>query len=296
MNNTKASIRTMKAATSLTPNEFVAVRALFCEAWFSYETCRKVTLNGNERLRKYGGGRRSKLKTIDDKLFFILFWFKVYPTLDIMARIFGISQPQAHYWTRRLTPVLELVMKKKCVLPARQLTTMAEVMKIVPDIAFIVDGTERPICRPTSGMKKKACYSGRKKRYAEKNIIAVQNRKVVLLGKTYPGSYHDKKCIDLAKWKFDGNSTILADSGFEGYKCGGVVITHKKKRKGFTKLDRRNNRKLSKKRIVVEHVIAGIKRSRIASDILRIRTPKLSDKLMLIACGLHNFRTQFRAV
>ena len=145
-------------------------------------------------------------------------------------------------------------------------------------------------------MRKKSCYSGRKKRYAIKNIIAVQNRNVVLLGKTCPGSHHDKKCIDNERWSFPTSAIILADSGFEGYKTTGVVITHKKKRKGFTKRDKRSNLALSKKRIVVEHVISGIKRSRIASDILRVRTPQLSDKIMLVACGLHNFRTQSRAI
>ena len=288
--------RSMKAATGLTSREFDNLSSLVCDAWYRHELSHKFTLSGDERSRKFGGGRRSKLNTADNKLFFIIFRFKVYPTLDIMARIFGISQPQAHYWTKRLTPVLELVMKKKCLLPARQLTTMEEVIAIVPDIYFIIDDTERPICRPTNGMRKKACYSGRKKRYAVKNIIAVQNRNVVLLGKTCLGSHHDKKCIDNEHWSFPTSSTILADSGFEGYKNTGVVITHKKKRKGFTKLDKRNNRALSKKRIVVEHVISGIKRSRIASDILRVRTPQLSDKIMLIACGLHNFRTQSRAI
>ena len=200
--------RSMKAATGLTSREFDNLSSLFCDAWYSHESSRKFTLAGNERSRKFGGGRRSELKTTDDKLFFILFWFKVYPTLDIMARIFGISQPQAHYWTKRLTPVLELVMKKKCLLPARQLTTMEEVIAIVPDIHFIIDGTERPICRPTNGMRKKACYSGRKKRYAVKNIIAVQNRNVVLLGKTCHGSHHDKKCIDNERWSFPTSSTI----------------------------------------------------------------------------------------
>ena len=188
--------RSMKAATGLTSVEFNNLSNLFCDAWYSHESSRKLTLAGNERCRKFGGGRRSKLKTTNDKLFFILFWFKVYPTLDIMARIFGMSQPQAHYWSKRLTPVLELVMGMKCLLPARYLSTMEEVIAIVPDIHFIVDGTERPICRPTNGMRKKAYYSGRKKRYSIKNIIAVQNRDVVLLGKTCPGSHHDKKCID----------------------------------------------------------------------------------------------------
>jgi len=39
--------------------------------------------------------------------------------------------------------------------------------------------------------------------------------------------------LDNERWSFPTNSTILADSGFEGYKNTGVVITHKKNQKGF---------------------------------------------------------------
>lgn len=51
---------------------------------------------------------------------------------------------------------------------------------------------------------------------------------------------------------------------------------------------------LSSMRVVVENVIAGIKRCRIVKDILRLTTPGSSDQVLEIACGLHNFRTQWR--
>ena len=99
-----------------------------------------------------------------------------------------------------------------------------------PSLTFIVDGTERPVRRPKHGIRRKALYSGRKKRHAVKNIIAVRDRRVVLLGKTRPGSWHDKKCIDREKWAFPHGSNVLADSGFAGYtQPDSKVITPKRK-------------------------------------------------------------------
>jgi hypothetical protein len=50
----------------------------------------------------------------------------------------------------------------------------------------------------------------------------------------------------------------------------------------------------SSARVVVEHVIAGVKRCRIVEDVLRLTTPGISDVVMEIACGLHNLRVSCR--
>lgn len=47
-------------------------------------------------------------------------------------------------------------------------------------------------------------------------------------------------------------------------------------------------------RVVVEHVIAGVKRCRIVKDILRLTKQGISDRVMEIACGLHNLRVSCR--
>ena len=58
--------------------------------------------------------------------------------------------------------------------------------------------------------------------------------------------------------------------------------------------DRLRNRLISSARIVVEHVIAGVKRCRIVKDVLRLTKAGISDRVMEIACGLHNLRVSCR--
>jgi len=62
----------------------------------------------------------------------------------------------------------------------------------------------------------------------------------------------------------------------------------------LTDKEKENNRKLSKVRVKVEHAISGIKRSRTVKDILRSIKDGFSDLVMVIACGLHNFRVDHR--
>ena len=54
------------------------------------------------------------------------------------------------------------------------------------------------------------------------------------------------------------------------------------------------NRLFSSVRVVVEHVIAGVKRCRIVKDVLRLTTKGISDVVMEIACSLHNLRVSCR--
>ena len=47
-------------------------------------------------------------------------------------------------------------------------------------------------------------------------------------------------------------------------------------------------------RIIVEHVFAGVKRCRIVKDTYRNLREGYEDLVMEIACGLRNFRQEFR--
>jgi hypothetical protein len=50
----------------------------------------------------------------------------------------------------------------------------------------------------------------------------------------------------------------------------------------------------SSARVVVEHTISGVKRCRIVKDVLRLTKEGISDRVMEIACGLHNLRVRCR--
>ncbi len=54
------------------------------------------------------------------------------------------------------------------------------------------------------------------------------------------------------------------------------------------------NSLISGVRVVVEHVIAGVKRCRMVRDVLRLTQEGMSDVVMEIACGLHNLRVSCR--
>ena len=61
------------------------------------------------RHRRPGGGAKGVLSTPEDKLVFLLFYFRQYPTQEVLAFLFGFSQGQACQWIHRLTPIVTVM-------------------------------------------------------------------------------------------------------------------------------------------------------------------------------------------
>ena len=121
--------------------------------------------------------------------------------------------------------------------------------------------------------------------------------KVVYLGPTVAGKTHDKKAADGAQIEYPTNATLDKDTGFQGYEPAGVLTQQPQKKPQGRELsvaDRFLNRLISSARVVVENVIAGVKRCRIVKDVLRLTTAGIADLVMEIACGLHNLRVSCR--
>jgi hypothetical protein len=112
------------------------------------------------------------------------------------------------------------------------------------------------------------------------------------LSQTYEGKRHDKKIADEENPTYPEDIGVYQDTGFQGYAPDGVkTFQPQKKPKGkeLTPEQKEHNRLISRIRIVIEHIIAGIKRCRIVKDIFRNTKEKYDDLVMEIACGLHNF-------
>lgn len=138
-----------------------------------------------------------------------------------------------------------------------------------------------------------------KKRHTDKNVLVVDEatQQVCYLSPTHPGQVHDKRIADEAALQFPPGSQLTQDSGLQGYAPTGVhVIQLKKAMRGHPlhTLDYIANRFKARARILIEHVLAGVKRCRIVKDVLRNTKPDFSDQVMQIACALHNLRTDFR--
>ena len=100
---------------------------------------------------------------IEDKLLFLLFYFKVYPLQAVLARIFGMSQGRANAWIYTLTPILETALGEVQCLPERAPQSLAQVLALCVAVDFMIAGTERPSHRPTDPIEHKDPYSGKKK-------------------------------------------------------------------------------------------------------------------------------------
>ena len=138
-----------------------------------------------------------------------------------------------------------------------------------------------------------------KKRHTDKNVLVVDEdtHQVRYLSPTHPGQDHDKHIVDAAGLQFAPGTQLLGDSAFQGYAPLGVLATHLKKAfRGhpLSTLDRIANHFKARARILVEHIIASIKRCRMVKDVLRNTRAHISDHVICLACGLHNLRTDFR--
>jgi len=54
---------------------------------------------------------------MEDKLMFILFYFKIYPLQEVMAFLFDTSQCRVNEWIRQLSTVLRMTLGKTQVYP-----------------------------------------------------------------------------------------------------------------------------------------------------------------------------------
>lgn len=125
------------------------------------------------------------------------------------------------------------------------------------------------------------------------NILCTPDRRILWLSKTYDGHVHDKKIADEQTLKLPDGVTLWQDTGFLGHSPKNVKIkmpTKKPRGKELTEAQKEENKRISSFRIIVEHAIGGAKRCRIVKERLRCRKFGFDDLVMLIACGLHNFR------
>ncbi len=106
------------------------------------------------------GGRPDRFKTSREKLFFILFFLKNYPTYDVLGIQFGIHRSCAFRKVNHYMQALKIALKNSGALPAESIN---ELNKRLPGVELvIVDGTEQRKNRPKNKERQKNYYSGKK--------------------------------------------------------------------------------------------------------------------------------------
>lgn len=262
------------------------------------EVARQAELDAKRsspRVRRFGGGRTGRLNSPDQRLLFILVYLRHYPTQEIMGIIFGLSQESVCEHVGFLMEVLQKTLDRELVLPKRPKDGGLWLISHVPGLEYMIDGFDRPRQRPQNAELQKTCYSGKKKRHTIKNtlVIDAKTKIAVALGRTHPGSRHDKTMIDDDRLEFPKNSKHLRDTGYQGLSLqNSIGVQPKKKTRGskLSEWDKFNNRCISMERVSIEHVIRGIKINRIAKEVLRNYRQGADDLVVELATGMYNYR------
>jgi hypothetical protein len=246
---------------------------------------RKARPRPNRR-RRPGAGRKHALG-MADRLLLTLVYYRTYITQEFLGALFGIDKGTACRTIQALALLLAGVFR----IPERK-------VRIEPDemAEAFVDATEQPIHRPKR--RQRRSYSGKKKRHTVKHQVVVlrkrkprgrrgQKRKVRIasVSPAARGKVHDKKLYDRSRVQLPAGARGYGDLGYQGTD---LQVPKRRPPKGrLSRRAKRGNRRLSRKRIVVEHGIGKMKIWRIASD--RYRNPRRRHTVMMKnVAGLHN--------
>lgn len=251
-----------------------------------------------KRLRVPGGGRKPAFKTDRQKLFFIFFYYKVYPTFRLAQLIFELDKSNCLYWKKFLEKVLFLALGYQLDLPKVKVKSLTGILEICPKLReFIIDATERPIQRPKDPFLQEKYYSGKRKRHTVKNqmIISAKTSRILAISGTVEGKLHDKRLMeeDGMIYRAPPKAYALGDSGYQGarkvHPWVRFITPLKKPPKGkLSVVQKQTNRAISQIRVKAEHVFSYLKHFAILSSTFRGRIVNSHQPFVNIAC-VYNF-------
>lgn len=289
------------AITGLRPKEFMDL--LYHFAPIVEEYYRHHDMKGQRRkMIRYQERNGSSLTGPVNKLLFILSYMKENraanrPNQAYHGVMFSMSQGKVSLWVNQLSFLLEEALEQMDKMPKREVNKFYNFLYAYVEVIMFMDVAERRIGRSPDYHVQKDHYSGKKGCHTLKNLLITNLAgKVIYLGETFEGSVHDKSMYDQAALKFpDQWHSLWVDLGFQGLKAEGVeVYIPEKKPKGkeISNFQKELNTLIASIRVKVEHAIAGVKRLKIIRNQVRLHGWQKRDRMMNIACGLHNLRCQ----
>jgi hypothetical protein len=156
--------RQMKALTGLSQDQFDHLLPFFSAL---YETTQQKTyaegVESGTRRRKPGGGSQGKLPTMAEKLQFVLYYYKTYPTFDVLGTHFAMARSKAHENLHKLSPILYDTLVHLDLMPSRELSTPEELKAALQGgDRLLIDATERAYHRSQDEAQQREHDSGEK--------------------------------------------------------------------------------------------------------------------------------------
>ncbi|WOB69388.1 IS5 family transposase [Microcystis aeruginosa] len=255
-----------------------------------------VTVLKAEKVWQKKTGRPSKLSTEDQLLITLEYW-REYRTYFHLGNSWGINESTAYRIVRKVENIL--IKSGLFNLPEKKalLESNSEIEVIVVDVS------EQEIERPKK--KQKSYYSGKQGYHTLKSQVVAdlaqrarcdQKSEQIICVRCEKGRVHDFRLWKESKIGLNKEIEILGDKGYQGIQKlhQNSQIPHKKKKKEkLSKEQKKANRQLSQRRIVIEHIHRRLKIFRILSSRYRNRRRRFGLRLNLIA-GIYNYELRYR--
>lgn len=251
-----------------------------------------------DRERSIGAGRHFKLD-VKNRLLMLLAYYRLYTTHTLAGFLFDLDQSSICRDMQKIEPLVRecVPIPQKMHKTTKRLRTPEEVEQHFPGFIAFTDCTEQQIPRPENRRRRKAYYSGKRKRHTVKTQLMVNNKGLIIHKTGHKKGHRHDYGIHKKNHPVTPKQVVsVFDLG-----CLGVGRDHpeqlsslpykKKKDQGLSAEEKERNKSHSRKRIVVEHTtICRMKKHRIMGDIFR-NSRKKYDKVSDIVSGLVNYRT-----
>lgn len=274
---------TYEQVKTLKPTEFKRLCGVYPDTFKDMVTVLKA-----EKVWQKKTGRPSKLSTEDQLLITLEYW-REYRTYFHRGNSWGVNESTAYRIVRKVENIL--IKSGLFNLPGKKalLESNSEIEVIVVDVS------EQEIERPKK--KQKSYYSGKQGYHTLKSqVVADQKSEQIICVRCEKGRVHDFRLWKESKIGLNKEIEILGDKGYQGIQKihQNSQIPHKKKKKEkLSKEQKKANRQLSQRRIVIEHIHRRLKIFRILSSRYRNRRRRFGLRLNLIA-GIYNYELRYR--
>ena len=285
-----------KSFTGLTVKEFDNIYKKEVAKRYGRHEIQRLSAKRKERERSMGAGRHFKLNT-KNRFLMLLVYYRLYITYTLAGFLFDLDQSNIC----RDIQKIELLVRKCVPIPqkichiTKRLKTPEEVEKYFPGFMAFIDSTEQQIPRPENRRRRKAYYSGKRKRHTVKTQLMVNNQGVIIhKTKHKKGHRHDYDIYKKNHPVTPCNIANVFDLGYLGvekdYPEQLSSLPYKKKKDlELSAEEKERNKSHSKRRIVIEHTICRMKKYRILADVFRNKLRK-HDRVSDIVSGLVNYR------
>jgi hypothetical protein len=286
-----------RSFTGLEVSEFDAIYTEIESMYDEYER-RRLSRGRRRRRRKrdVGAGRPFKLH-LKERLLMLLVYYRLYITFTLAGFLFDLDQSNVYRDIRILEPLVKecIPLPKKMYNLARRARTIEEVEMYFPEFRAFIDTTEQEIPRPENRRRRRSYYSGKKKRHTVKTQYMVNGNGLILHKTGHErGRKHDYAVYKDKHPKTPSQVENHFDLGYLGVKddfptIRSVLPIKKRRKRKLSKKQRRHNKGLARKRVVVEHTISRVKKFNIMGNRFRNRLKHYDDASDIVS-GLVNFR------